>query len=140
MGVLARQAGLLICLALLPGLVQAIYLRDKVAWTTEARAKDEIALEAALALGEDVLWVDARPDAEFEQDHIPSALPLNEDRFDELLVPVFEAWRPGKPVVVYCGQQECNASRAVAQRLRKEAGFDKVFVLKGGWNAWKERQ
>ena len=84
-----------------------------------------------------VIWVDARPAEEFERDHVPTAVLLNEDRWNELLPPMLTVWSPEKRVVVYCSSQSCGASREVARRLRAEAGLKNVFVLEGGWEAWK---
>ena len=43
---------------------------------------DEITLLAARAHHGPLLWIDARSDVEFSRDHIPEALPLNEDHWD----------------------------------------------------------
>ena len=90
----------------------------------------------ARAWGGNSIWVDARPDAEFASDHVPGAVSLNEDRWNELLPQVLAVWSPEKKVVVYCSSLSCNASREVARRLRKEAQLPNVFVLKGGWEEW----
>ena len=37
----------------------------------------------------------------------------------------------------YCASESCQLSREVAERLRKEPSFEQVYVLKGGWKAWK---
>ncbi|MBC2603040.1 rhodanese-like domain-containing protein [Puniceicoccus vermicola] len=34
----------------------------------------------------------------------------------------------------------CQASHGVAKRLSGEAGFEEVYVLKGGWEAWQAAQ
>jgi rhodanese-related sulfurtransferase len=133
-----RQALILIMLAILPALGEAIYFRNKVSWESRDRASEMVNLDQAQSWGANAIWIDARPDNEFEQDHVPGAIPLNEDRWDELL-PVFLAqWSPNKKVVVYCSSQSCNASREVARRLRDEAGLKDVFVLQGGWEAWQQ--
>ena len=82
------------------------------------------------------LCVDARSKTSFEKDHIPGAVLLNEDQWDELLPGVLTAWWPGQSIVVYCDDKLCDSSNAVAKRLR-ETGLGPVFVLKGGWEAWK---
>jgi len=132
-----RQIAIVVAIALVPALGQAFYLRTRVPWTAQARAADEIGIKAALALGEGAVWVDARPDHEFEEEHVPGAIQLNEDRWNELLPMMLEQWSPEKRVVVYCGTEQCNASREVARRLRKEAELTNVFILSGGWDAWK---
>lgn len=133
---IARQAAALLFIALLPAIAQALYLRNKVSWQRPVAASEMINVREAIALGDRALWVDARPDAEFEQKHVPGAIQLNEDRFNELLPQMLQVWSPEKKVVVYCSTQACGASREVARRLRKEAGLTNVFVLEGGWEAW----
>jgi rhodanese-related sulfurtransferase len=136
---LVRQTLILAALALAPGLAQAIYFGDKVSWRSPVPASEMVTVTQARAWGENTIWVDARPDNEFARDHVPGALPLNEDRWSELLPQFLAAWSPEKKVVVYCGSEGCNASREVAQRLRKEAQLPNVFVLEGGWEEWLKK-
>jgi rhodanese-related sulfurtransferase len=133
---LLRQTALLLGLALLPGIGQALYYRDKVSWQTPVAASDLVTVAQARAWGGTAIWVDARPQEEFEREHVPNAVLLNEDRWNELLPQMLATWAPDKRVVVYCSSQSCGASREVARRLREEAGLKNVFVLGGGWEAW----
>ncbi len=83
-----------------------------------------------------LVWIDARPRAEFDVKHAPGAYLLNEAEWDDLL------WESGpelmemadKHYVVYCGNKDCHASAKVAEKLR-DRGFYEVHVLKGGWPA-----
>ena len=101
-----------------------------------------VSVDQAREWGDDALWIDARPDDEFARDHVPGAISLNEDRWNELLPQFLPNWSPDKKVVVYCSSESCNASREVAKRLREDAqlkdneGKNCVFVLEGGWEAW----
>jgi rhodanese-related sulfurtransferase len=133
---LARQALILAALALVPGMGEAVYFRHKISWQSAIPPSELATVAQARAWGENVIWVDARPEEEFAQDHVPEALSLNEDRWNELLPQFLVAWSPGKKVVVYCSSLSCNASREVARRLRREAQIPDVFVLEGGWEAW----
>jgi rhodanese-related sulfurtransferase len=133
---LARQALILGALAFVPGFVQAIYFRDNVSWRSPVPASEMVTVMQARAWGNNAVWVDARPDNEFARDHVPGALPLNEDRWSELLPQFLAVWSPEKHVVFYCSSEGCNASREVARRLRKEAQLPNVFVLEGGWEEW----
>ena len=134
------EAAILVCLALVPALGQALYYRDKVSWHSPVAASDEITVPQALALRDSALWVDARADEEYAREHVPGALPLNQEHWDEQLLKVVEAWSPEKRVVVYCSSKECGASREVARRLRSNAGLTNVMVLTGGWEAWVDRR
>ena len=131
-----RQALLLIALASVPAVGEAIYFRDKVSWQSRDRSSEMVNLDQAQSWGANAIWVDARPDNEFEQDHVPGAISLNEDRWNELLPTLLAQWSLEKKIVVYCSSQSCNASREVARRLRDEAGLEEVFVLQGGWETW----
>ena len=131
-----RQALLLIALAFVPAIGEAIYFRDKVSWQSPDHSSEMVNLDQAQSWGANAIWVDARPDNEFEQGHVPGAIPLNEDRWNELLPTLLAQWSLEKKIVVYCSSQSCNASREVARRLRDEAGLKEVFVLRGGWEEW----
>ncbi len=135
-----RQALILVALAFLPGIGQAIYFRDKVSWQSPIPASEMVTVAQARAWGGNAIWVDARPDVEFEREHVTGAVLLNEDRWNELLPQFLAAWSPEKRVVVYCSSQSCNASREVARRLRDEAQLKNVFVLKGGWEEWLKKK
>jgi len=133
------QAVILAALALLPAAGEAIHFRDKVSWRSAIAPSEMVTVERAREWGDAAIWVDARPDEEFAADHVPGAISLNEDRWNELLPQFLAVWTPGKKVVVYCSSLSCNASREVARRLRKEAQLSDVFVLEGGWEAWLKK-
>ncbi len=98
-----------------------------------------VSVDQARAWGDSTTWIDARADDEFARDHVPGAILLNEDHWNELLPQFLAAWSPGKKVVVYCSAQSCDLAREVAERLRKEAHLPDVFVLEGGWEAWLKK-
>lgn len=86
----------------------------------------------------DVLWIDARPRAQFEQEHIPGARLLNEQEFDDLLFELLDVLQKNtKPVVIYCGGERCDASRKIRGLLLERFHLENVFVLQGGWKTWK---
>ena len=134
-----REALILIALACLPAIGQGFYFRDKVSWESPIPASELVTVDQAKAWGDGAVWVDARPDDEFSKDHVPGALSLNEDRWNELLQQFLPKWSPDKKVVVYCSAQSCNTAREVAKRLRDEAELKDVFVLKGGWEEWLKK-
>jgi rhodanese-related sulfurtransferase len=135
---LLRQSLLLLALALLPAAGQALYHRDKVSWQSRVAESDMVAVDLARSWGDNAIWVDARPEAEFERDHVPGATLLNEDRWNELLPPFLQQqWSPEKRIVVYCSAESCNLAGDVARRLREEAKLpNEIRVLKGGWEEW----
>ena len=138
MKALLRQSAVLVVLALLPAAVQALYLRDKIPWQSRVAESDLVSVDLARGWGASAIWVDARPTDEFERDHIPGAVSLNEDRWGEALSEFLaKQWSPEKKIVVYCSAASCNLAEDVARRLREEAKLpNEIRVLKGGWEAW----
>ena len=134
---IARQALILCALALLPAIGEAFSLRDKIPWQSRLAADETVDLDMAKRWGADAMWVDARPDNEFTQDHVPGAISLNEDRWNELLPQFIAQWSPDKKIVVYCSSKSCNLAENVARRLRDEAKLpNDIRVLTGGWEEW----
>ena len=87
----------------------------------------------ALVNREDALVVDLRPIADFDKGHIPGAKNVQMSQFD----PENKRLAAAKalPVVLVC--KSGQSSGGAAKRLRK-AGFDRVFVLDGGIQAWQQ--
>jgi len=135
---LLRQSAVLLALALLPAAVEALYFRDKIPWQSRVADSDLVSVDVARGWGANALWVDARPTIEFERDHIPGAISLNEDRWGEALSEFLaREWSPERKIVVYCSAASCNLAGDVARRLREEAKLpNEIRVLKGGWEAW----
>jgi rhodanese-related sulfurtransferase len=138
MGVL-RQALFILLVALIPASLTAAFHPRRPPWSQEKLAPGEEMLSTVLAWRENVLWVDARSTEEYEAEHIPGALLLNLENWDELFPKFLDQWAPDQRVVVYCSASTCELSRDVAERLRKNS-VSPVFVLKGGWEAWKTRK
>lgn len=89
----------------------------------------------------DVMWVDARATSEFTKGHVPGALSLNEQNFDEVLFDHMQTFQMLKrPLVIYCDSEKCDASRKIREELLKRMPLENVFVLKGGWQAWNQAQ
>ncbi len=135
-----RQAALLVVLAFLPAIGEAVYFRGKVPWQSRLTSGQTVDVDLARSWGENAMWVDARPDNEFAADHIPNAILLNEDRWNDLLPQFLAHWSPEKKIVVYCSAASCNLAEEVARRLRDEAKLpNDIRVLQGGWEEWQKK-
>lgn len=126
------QAVVLAAVALIPAVGAGVFHPKRPDWRSYELSFSEISKL------ETVLWVDGRAAKEYHLSHIPGALLLNEDDWDGGLPAVLQAWSPGCPIVVYGGR--CQTSGEVARRLRKEVGFDTVYVLEGNWKEWMRIQ
>lgn len=138
LGRAVRPAAWLLLAAMVPAVLTATLHPRRPAFVTPENVPE---ITVATASGwRDTLFVDARREADFRRGCVPGAVPLNEDRWEVLLPGFIGRWAPGRKVVVYCDSQKCDASQAVARRLRRELRINDVFVLKGGWAAWQAAQ
>ena len=81
-----------------------------------------------------VLFVDARPRADFTVAHVAGAINIAAD--DPLTDQAhLQALRQAQLVVVYCDRPQCGLSTRLGQRLRALGLLD-VRVLAEGWHAW----
>ena len=88
-------------------------------------------------MDEDVVTlVEVLDEKHFEEFHLPGALnvPLSGDFEQDI-----EATVPDKstPVVVYCLDEDCDASPEAAHRM-EEIGYERVYDYTGGKTDWKE--
>jgi rhodanese-related sulfurtransferase len=92
-------------------------------------------LEKKMERSEEFALVEVLGPDEYEDFHLPGAInvPLGAG-FDRRI----QRALPDKrcPVVVYCRDQDCNASPAAARRL-EEIGYEHVFDYAAGKQDWK---
>ena len=106
-------------------------------WEEPDLAAGEIQLADARVLN--VIWVDARSRADHDAGHIPGATLLNNSNWDAGIYDLMNVWLTDpRPIVVYCGSEQCGASKQIAQKLRDALQEAEVYSLKGGWEAWKK--
>jgi len=134
------QTVLLLLLALPLAIGEAVYFRNKVSWQSRIPASEIVDIDLARSWGANAIWVDARPNNDYEKSHVPGAVSLNEDHWNEQLPQFLAQWSPEKKVVIYCSTKSCNLAGDVARRLRDEAQLKEVFVLEGGWEEWLKRR
>lgn len=83
-----------------------------------------------------VLFIDAREPADYQDSHIKNAINIPFDHFDEnkhLLNDIDK----GKIIVTYCAGTDCDLSKLLGNILF-EMGYKKIYVFFGGWNEWLE--
>jgi rhodanese-related sulfurtransferase len=132
-----RELVAIILLAALPAAVSGYFQLEWRGTPQPELQPDEVRPGTARMWGSHVLWVDARSRQRFDAGHIDGAILLNEDEWENLIPSFLDAWDPEKTIVVYCDGGKCDASRAVANRLRDELKLESVYVLQGGWAVWR---
>lgn len=83
------------------------------------------------------LFVDVRSPGDYEVGHVPGAVNLPEEEFEQR----FPALRPrlarAETIVVYCKSTDCGKSLWSAIRLH-QAGLTQTSIYPEGWNEWSD--
>lgn len=139
-----REAFLIVVLSLAGAVGTHFFHPRAPAWylTQEPLKDDEVSMASIAERWKgDVMWIDARVSEQFAKEHVPNAVSLNEQNFDQALFDQIETLQDlKKPVVIYCDSEKCDASRKVREQLLQRVPLENVFVLKGGWQAWQQTQ
>jgi rhodanese-related sulfurtransferase len=137
---LARDCATLLIVAALPALLSLWLHPHRPALTWAKPSVATVDLSTAMQWRDTALWVDARNPRDYATRHIPGAVSLNQEAWENLLPGFLAEWEPGKKIVVYCDSEKCDASAEVARRLQRELNISDLYVLKGGWAAWLQNQ
>ncbi|MFP4282271.1 MAG: rhodanese-like domain-containing protein [Opitutales bacterium] len=135
-----RQASLLLLFSAL-GAVAVAWLHPRAPVYQDTHDSSPYALTAAEIREEGpegYLWIDARTVSEYAEGHFPGSIHFDENDWEAGFNAILMAWDGAQPIVVYCAAEGCQASEAVATRLRRELGWEAVFFLDGGWAAAQE--
>lgn len=96
-------------------------------------SRDELSLKIERA--ERFVLAEALGPAYFEDAHLPGAVNLDPDRFDELVPALLPEL--ATEVVVYCASETCRNSHDAAARL-VSLGYENVSVFAAGKADWVE--
>ena len=90
---------------------------------------------------EQVIFIDARDDKHFQEDHIPGAYQLDRFHPESYLPAVMPALGRAEEVVVYCNGGACEDSLFAAEMLRDNGLVknDKLYVYTGGIADWRAK-
>jgi rhodanese-related sulfurtransferase len=106
------------------------YFEAKMAFTT-----GPVELERMAQQGQPVNIVDVRAAEDYAEGHIPSAVNLPKDRWDDPKE-LKARLRKDKINVLYCYSHVCHLA-ATAAVLFASKGYP-VMELEGGWRTWKD--
>jgi len=133
---LLRDCLFWLLLAAMPALLTGWLHPKRPAWSWKRPGVSEVELAEVTRWPPPVVWIDARTSEAYQKQHVPGAIPLNEDAWEQSLPGFLEVWQPNAKIVVYCDSAACDASQAVALRLQRELQLTEIHVLKGGWTTW----
>lgn len=86
-----------------------------------------------------VLVLDARPEIFHRLGHIPGALSLSRDDFENAYLKLKGRLESDKsqPIIVYCSSVSCEDAGLVQKSLAS-AGYSNVAIFPGGWAEWEQ--
>lgn len=86
-----------------------------------------------------MLLVDVRPEFIYEQGHIPDAISLPLNEFEQSKNILLSQYSLNHPILIYCSGPKCTDSHTFAKKLRR-LGFTGVKVYRGGFLQWLEME
>ncbi|HTB21417.1 MAG TPA: rhodanese-like domain-containing protein [bacterium] len=119
---------------------QAVQDYDSIAIPDWAKGWKHYHWDEALAMwtGKKALFCDARSKSEYDQGHIPGAIPLPLAEFDKYYALYARKLKHAKYIVTYCHGAGCQLSNKVAQKLVNDKKFTDVGSFFGGWPMWQQ--
>ncbi len=99
----------------------------------------ERTLEQAILLfkNKEALFVDARYPDDYNKGHIPGAINLPSDMFDEYYPMVSDQIGIDQPVLIYCSGPGCDLGANLAATL-KDMSYTRIMHFGGGFPAWQD--
>jgi rhodanese-related sulfurtransferase len=88
--------------------------------------------------GKKALFADARAKVEYDQGHIPGAIPLPLGELDKYYELYKGKIKAAKTIITYCHGVGCKLSDKVAQKLYKDKGLKNTGAFFGGWPQWQQ--
>lgn len=79
--------------------------------------------------------LDARPEEEFAEGHIPGAMLFDYYELGRYMEEVLPLLSREERIVVYCSGRECDDAELLARELYT-LGFTRLYVYKGGYEGW----
>jgi len=143
------QAGILLLVACVAGGAMNMVRSSPLPWvadwspgtrfTAPSGESLLIPLQDAIALFKEgrILFLDARPAAQYEEGHIPGAWSVPWQSFDQYVERLMAELPEDRTVVTYCDGEHCALSGDLARALR-ELGYENIRVLHNGWTRWRE--
>lgn len=104
------------------------------AWAEDPPYIEPQALSERMESGDtELLVLDVRSTAEFDEGHIPGAINIPHDVLGERIAELGPAGE--RDLIVYC---RSGRRSAIALETLKEAGFSRLFHLEGDYLRWSE--
>ena len=97
---------------------------------------DRVALAKYLFDKDEVLFVDARSQNDYDNGHIPGAVSLPVGQFEERIDSFLNRYPPEQAIVTYCSGRTCEDSHDLAQFL-SDVGFTNVRIFIDGFPGWE---
>lgn len=86
----------------------------------------------------EVLFIDARAKLEYDQGHIPGAIPMPLGEFDKYYAQYEKKIKAAKNIATYCHGVGCQLSNKVAQKLWEKGYKKNMGSFFGGWPQWQQ--
>ncbi|MFP4256606.1 MAG: rhodanese-like domain-containing protein [Desulfobacterales bacterium] len=114
-------------------------------WSADSRFADDPGQNLVISLKEasrlyaenKAVFVDARPEHQYDQGRIKGAVSLPWQDADDRFLEVTDRLEGKETIITYCDGENCELSHELALFL-SDMGFEDVRVLINGWTKWRQ--
>ncbi len=114
------------------------------AWSKEALANNEVIAEIkapseakALFDSGGYVFVDARGEEAYKENHVKGAVSLPVDEFQKLGKTFIDKYPTNSRLIIYCSGRECEDSHTLGGFL-KDLGYKEIKIMIDGLPGWQE--
>lgn len=144
-----RQAAAIILIACIVAVCTNFLRQNSIPlvgdWSTDSRFADDSGQSLVISIKNasrlyaenDAVFVDARPESQYDQGHIKEAVSLPWEKVNERFMEVADRFEGEKTIICYCDGENCELSHDLALFLA-DMGFEDVRVLINGWTVWRK--
>jgi rhodanese-related sulfurtransferase len=139
-----KQIIIISAISIILGFISNVINPNKIEWTGEIINVVETGSKI-LSLKETqnyfktkkAIFIDARPLGAFNKGHIPGAINLPIDLFEQYYPDVDNEIDENDSLIIYCTSLDCHFSASLAEILT-EYGYKKIMLFEGGIVTWEE--
>ena len=148
MNSVAKQIGLILLASMALAVTGGMLHPRRIPWVQdwsnqiERQAEDRnirmvpLAVAQELFRSSDVTFIDARPLQQYTKGHIPNAVSIPFEQFDERILQIMSLIDSGKVLVVYCSNRLCDEALLLAAEM-KTMGADTLLFI-DGFERWEK--
>ena len=106
---------------------------------TKEAVRRYISIDESIRLFHNTIIFDARASSAYSKGRLPGAVSIPKDQFEKIYASIRNELEENQSqrIIIYCASDKCSDADDVYANL-DFYGFTDMYILRGGWHAWRE--